>query len=316
MLHVPRTKTLLPATLAAVGLTLGLGFTAQPADAATLPVVTSGDLIVHLDANLGVTTDTNGNVSTWADQDTSNTSNSISANDFTQSSTGARPTLISNSTPTGSAALSFDGDDDRLQGAEFFDFSEFTIFAVARGKRGDGFLGSIFWDYGNTTTKQNFLALDDSRNPSSSSGFEAQVRSAETVGSGNAEVNPASRTSNEAAQWNVITSRLSGQTLELYVNSVLADSATNTLYVTTTTWEGAATGGKNAPTIGNFPNADNVAELDGDIAALLIYRGALSDTDRAAVEDSLFNAFVIPEPATVALVGLGGVILLGRRRWA
>ncbi|MFW6133795.1 MAG: PEP-CTERM sorting domain-containing protein, partial [Planctomycetota bacterium] len=152
---------------------------------------------------------------------------------------------------------------------------------------------------------QNFLGIDYHNNGE----FEARTRDypdkntmIATSGSGNSDT--------DAENWNVLTSRLSGQTLELYVNSALAASDTNTDYDTTTTWEG--TGG--APTIGNFPNNNNVAELEGDIAALVIYRGALNDTDRAAVEDQLTNTFIVPEPGTMALVTLGGVGLLARRR--
>lgn len=290
------------ASVLALATVLTFVLAAAPAGASIiLPSVSSGDLIVHLDANEGVTADGSNNVSTWADQDTSNTSNSITANDFTAVNS---PTLVTNSTPNGSAALSFDGTDDKLQGAEFFDFSEFTIFAVARGKSGDGSLGSIFWDYGSVTAKQNFLGVDYHKG--SDSEFEARVR--DDSGNDTIIVASGSASDTDAENWNVLTSRLSGQTLDLYVNSLLAASDTNTNYDTTTTWEG--TGG--APTIGNFPNQNNIAEFDGEIAALLIYRGALNDTDRAAVENSLNDAFIVPEPASLLLLGLGGVLLLGR----
>ena len=51
----------------------------------------------------------------------------------------------------------------------------------------------------------------------------------------------------------------------------------------------------------------------GYIAEIIIYNSALSDTDRVAVEDYLYGKY-IPEPATIALLGLGGLVLIRKRR--
>jgi hypothetical protein len=50
-----------------------------------------------------------------------------------------------------------------------------------------------------------------------------------------------------------------------------------------------------------------------DIAEVLLYRGALSDADRTTVETYLYDKYIVPEPATVVLLSLGGLLLRRRR---
>jgi hypothetical protein len=56
-------------------------------------------------------------------------------------------------------------------------------------------------------------------------------------------------------------------------------------------------------------------DLNGDIAEYIIYRGALSDSDRLAVEQSLAAAY-IPEPAGLALSLLAAPLVARRRHVA
>jgi hypothetical protein len=53
-----------------------------------------------------------------------------------------------------------------------------------------------------------------------------------------------------------------------------------------------------------------------DLAAVLIYKAALSPSDRHAVEEYLFEMYIAPEPSTAILLVVGGGLLLRRRRAA
>lgn len=62
------------------------------------------------------------------------------------------------------------------------------------------------------------------------------------------------------------------------------------------------------------PNAQT--RLDGQVAEILVYETNLSTADRTAVTDHLLNKYinVIPEPASIGLLGLGALAMLMRRR--
>ena len=59
---------------------------------------------------------------------------------------------------------------------------------------------------------------------------------------------------------------------------------------------------------------DGNFNLDGDIAEFRFYSETLTSVERDAVYNSLVNAYLIPEPSTFALLGLGGLALLRRQR--
>lgn len=59
-----------------------------------------------------------------------------------------------------------------------------------------------------------------------------------------------------------------------------------------------------------WPNSTNT--FKGAFAEIIIYEGALSPSDRGAVENYLLT--YIPEPGSMVLLTAGGVALLGRRR--
>jgi hypothetical protein len=56
--------------------------------------------------------------------------------------------------------------------------------------------------------------------------------------------------------------------------------------------------------------SDFIDNFDGDIFGVAIYNIALSEAEIVAHSE----AFFVPEPATIALVGLGGLALLRRKR--
>ncbi len=53
--------------------------------------------------------------------------------------------------------------------------------------------------------------------------------------------------------------------------------------------------------------------FDGDVYEVVLYEGTLSDTDRDDVFDAMASTAAIPEPTAAVLLGLAGIMLLGRR---
>ncbi len=60
------------------------------------------------------------------------------------------------------------------------------------------------------------------------------------------------------------------------------------------------------------PNSAN--RFKGLVAEILVYGSDLSPADITAVEDHLVTKYLIPEPATLALLGVGILVLSARRR--
>ena len=90
--------------------------------AISLPV--SADLQLWLTTDVGIIVDASGNVETWVDQ-------SGQGNDFTQSTAGARPTLITGGGPGGVDVIHFDGLDDMLANlAQLVAGTSVTVFSV------------------------------------------------------------------------------------------------------------------------------------------------------------------------------------------
>ncbi len=64
---------------------------------------------------------------------------------------------------------------------------------------------------------------------------------------------------------------------------------------------------------GNLPGPSYDGFFKGDLAEVLVFSTNLSAADRMAVEDYLNKKYFVPEPATLAILGLG-VLVLRRRR--
>jgi len=68
------------------------------------------------------------------------------------------------------------------------------------------------------------------------------------------------------------------------------------------------------PTHSSQVGGSDIGFFIGDVAEVLIYNDALSATDRHEVQEYIFAKYGLPEPSAVALLGLGGMLLLWRRR--
>jgi hypothetical protein len=203
-------------------------------------------------------------VATWSDQ-------SGNSNDATQSTSGARP-LYKTSIINGKPVLRFDGTDDCLvQTYEDFQDDNYTVFIVSKTTNttnGDNWYLSNtnsstnypFLLIGNSTTTLCFLNRDDAQH----------VISIEKT---NMTANP----------YLLTTKRSASNSHSFYINGSLFSTDTTDIGTTTT----------DSYRIGANVMKGEVRYADCDIAEILIYDTALSDTDRAKVETYLNDKYNI-----------------------
>jgi len=293
--------------------------TAGPAFSITLPV-TSG-LIVHMDGS-DVTTDISGNVSSWNDQSGQN-------NHATQSDNTMQPTLESAVTPTGADVIRFDSQDDStpehlLIGANTADFdaagvSWFVVFSAGSETNNRRLTSTAYGDIDPGATvadeSQAWGSITDvSTSPTDSgNGYRSLGR-------------PLSEGFNAASAGAGTPSELPEN--EFVVGSSYVDTATDEVFAMLTLADGSQfTDSNNNATlqlvdheqtlIGAQSGDDLVIDSTGwtgDIAAFVIYNRALSSQEVSDVTEALRQAYVVPEPASLAVLGLGGLSLLARRK--
>jgi len=271
---------------------------------AVLPAVGSGQLVVQLDAGLGVTI-SGSTVTSWVDQSATTVSGLDYGGTFTNTSgpVGSTPTLVLNALQ-GQPVIRFNGIDYLRStlastGAGSQDtVLDYTLFFVTAGNtnpRGlfdsaPGVAGPLRFHNNNRVANQDDdgAGIPVTLTPGLSSG--ATILTVYHDGT-NAADGPKPANSR---RW------------EGYVNG-LSYAGSSVQYV-------AGSGRRTAwgfSQIGAYNNND--ANFTGDIAEILVYTGNLSTTDRQSVESYLSIKY-LPEPSSLALLGLAGAMLAARRR--
>lgn len=94
--------------------------------------------------------------------------------------------------------------------------------------------------------------------------------------------------------------------------AMLWDGA-GTLSSATNDWTNSALGVGYFAYLGNrFPDPGD-SPFNGDIAEVIVYGRALSDAELGQVGSYLASKYEVPEPATIALLAMGGLLVLRRR---
>ena len=262
--------------LGAVTLSDPVSFTSTSTEPIPLPAV--ADLRLWLRADKGVT-ETAGAVSSWNDQ-------SGNFNLTTQADAAKRPVLVANAI-NGKPALRFDGADDSLAAlgspslaitgdiSSFFvvKFDDFATFRGVWGKTAGG-----------APATTDFYTVPDSGIPRVYRG-----NGGGSLGSVDALAAPT------AGQYAVIGFDQAGTTLHHYLNRDLNGEGEITAPL-------ADTG---APLyIGT--RGDQVTRMKGEIAEIVIYNTALSETDRAALNAYFDQRYAIGVPGAPTLTIVNG----------
>ena len=261
---------------------LGLATTSAPVTVnftgyapATPPV--SSALNVWLKADAGVTTDGSGDVTSWADQ-------SLSGNDATQLDPGMAPTLVPN-VVNGKPVLRFSGDSVNARFLEVpnattgFLTNGFSTFALARfngfptttplqviwTKNATGWPAPVDW-YFNGGISRCYLG------PGTSSG-----------------TGPVISGSIPSARFVVVGLTVSTNELTNTVTHYLSFAANGTGTIITNLGDGGQT-----LRIGR--RDDNLTQLNGDVAEILIYNQVLSSTDASNAVAYLWGKYAITDP--------------------
>jgi hypothetical protein len=280
--------------------------------ATILPTVSSGTRALQLDADTNVATGSGNAVQTWAD---------ASGNGIVFTAAGPQDvTLVANAF-NGQAVLRFGGGqsiNSYLQATagnlSMLNNQPVTIFAVTR----------------NTSNVNGLIDSHPGDGTALRTAFEV-VQVAD--GNGQANVSAALTGSVTAIRYSL------GQDpahpgnppvrhFETFIDSSSGSSAVDSVYgpagatSLSETWlsNSVVNGSPFATVIGTINHGEqgleSVGRFNGDLAELVIYQGALSDSDRVAVENALFTAYAAPEPATGILLLLPLAGLLTRRRRA
>lgn len=256
-------------------------------NAATVP---TGNLALWLDAGTGVTSGVDG-VSAWADQ-------SGNGNHAVQANTARQPTPIAsdaafNNQPT----IQFNGSSDLLQAPlPLTSVGGLTVYVVAQYQSTGAYrniVGASNGDYG--AASQWMLMESDA----SSANYAIVHR--DSVASG--------------------TTTLGAADTGLHVYALEFDGANTSMTYSiddSTSTVGAIFNDITVNTfdIGAYVHFGTPYDFANiNIAEILVYSGTLSAGDKASIAEYLSDKYVaVPEPSAVALIGIGGSILMSRKR--
>jgi hypothetical protein len=286
---------------AAVGFGL-LGFAgiagwAEVASAQLAPP--SQDLVVWLRADAGVETDAGSGVAAWRDQATAGSG--AGRQNALGTLAGQRPTLV-NSALAGRPAVRFvEGDSDQL----LMDDNTGVADPSGDDAATDVDLSNLF-----TSAARVFIVASPNDNQYSlyrTRENDSYFRFGDS--NGYLGVFRTSRIEQYPSGGEGGGNPTSGD----HVWEIVSDASTYQAFIDTVarTPQGAQfNGGEgHAIGIGNF-----VGPYNGDISEILIYNSG-SDVNRAAVYSYLNAKYgVVPEPAALSLLALGGLVVMGRRR--
>ena len=208
-------------------------------------------LVVHLDSNIGVTTDSSGVITGWSDQ-------SGSGNDLI----GFGDPMLQANALNGHSVIKLDGSQDKLARVLSLNDlpegnAERSLFLVTK-YNGNGIGGA---SYGDNRRNQAFGAVTDSDGTLMVQGWGG----ANDFDSGAAGT---------GAGWLLQEVIYDGNTLNHYKDGSLIDTRTHTYATDVANGNGLVIGGE----------IDGTPFVDMEVAALLIYDRALSETERQQVE--------------------------------
>ena len=191
-------------------------------------------------------------------------------------------------------------DNTRFQfGQEFMDSTSVTMYFVVNQNGSATAQGTLFTDYGDVSNKLlNLRTADGSAGAYRRDGAGATNTVAHTgalATSGWATIFYSYDAATDTATWGELGS---------------TNSATNAAFDETTTFEGTHGG---PVTLFSFHDGNNGFDFNGMTSEVLIYDHLLDAGQRSQVE-SYLAAKVVPEPSSAALLGLGGLALILRRR--
>lgn len=272
---------------------------ATSADATSLPVVSSGELLIQLDANelTTLTLDGSNRVSEWDDQ--AATDSFSLGGSFTNADLVQQPVWVPNAINGIAPAVRFDGTGTSTNWLRATSGNTstlaLTLFWVVQGAPGvtnpRGLLdtgpaqASVVRFY-----PDNVIAVQ--REP------QNQAKAPVTLPLDQPIVLTVSLTNGVS---------MSGTNLhwQVFFNGVSQTNFTEVTDRTHQRWVGPVLGGINLGSAGRF---------SGDIGAFVAYNGVLEATERQAVMESLLSAYSVPEPTTVSLLAVNALIFLRRKR--